>query len=76
MTTVDTGRECLDLKKMWKWFVHKIWIVIAAAIAGAIIGVLAGILIFFLLPNLMKRPNEDDSYIEDNKDAIEDFMKA
>ncbi|MBQ0027087.1 MAG: hypothetical protein KBS96_00650 [Lachnospiraceae bacterium] len=41
MSGIDAGRERLDLKRLWNQFVHKLWIVIAAAIAGAIIGVMA-----------------------------------
>lgn len=54
MMNVDTGKERLDLKRLWYQFVHKIWIVIAAAIAGAIIGVMAYIIYSHLAgPNQM-----------------------
>lgn len=70
MTTVDTGRECLDLKKMWKWFVHKIWIVIAAAIAGAIIGVLAYIIYSNVMGKNQVYEIRNDYYITFNNEEF------
>ncbi len=41
MSAYDPGEHGIDLKRLYRQFIHKIWIVIAAMIIGAIIGILA-----------------------------------
>lgn len=69
MVKVDTGREGIDLKRLWKQFVHKLSIVIAAVIAGAIIGVLAYNIYAFVVGPDTVYEIRNDYYVYFNYDA-------
>ncbi len=40
MSTYNPGAQGVDINRIWRQFLHKIWIVIAATLIGAIIGIL------------------------------------
>ncbi len=68
MSTYNPGEQGIDLKRLYKQIIHKIWIIIAATVIGAIIGILGYMLYSHIVGGDTVYRISNDYYITLNYD--------